>query len=299
MPIVVARDPLNCVAIGSGQCLEEFEALKRVLITSSLTLTGRVCGRRRRWPRRAAGGPRRTLTILLVLVLVSVTVISLDESGRTHGAHLGGQVGGHTTSSRRCARASTTCSRRWATSSPGPSTTARSQQENQKLQAEIGRAAPAGGRGSPFQSRQLRQLQRLLARRPSCLTVASLSTVTAQTIAKSPSDFTATITIDKGRDRGGGGRQTPWSAAGGLVGQVVQASHDTATVRLITAGQSEVGVTFGSPPPVRGGRRPGAGEAADRRTSSSPDTPVHVGEEMYTNGLAGAAASPRGSRWPR
>src|SRR5277367_5141957 len=35
MPIVVARDPLNCVAIGSGQCLEEFEALKRVLITTS------------------------------------------------------------------------------------------------------------------------------------------------------------------------------------------------------------------------------------------------------------------------
>jgi rod shape-determining protein MreB len=35
MPIVIARDPLNCVAIGSGQCLEEFEALKRVLITTS------------------------------------------------------------------------------------------------------------------------------------------------------------------------------------------------------------------------------------------------------------------------
>src|SRR5271155_5836294 len=35
MPIVVARDPLNCVAIGSGQCLEEFDALKRVLITTS------------------------------------------------------------------------------------------------------------------------------------------------------------------------------------------------------------------------------------------------------------------------
>ena len=35
MPIVVAHNPLNCVAIGSGQCLEEFEALKQVLITSS------------------------------------------------------------------------------------------------------------------------------------------------------------------------------------------------------------------------------------------------------------------------
>ncbi|MHB8188895.1 MAG: rod shape-determining protein [Ferrimicrobium sp.] len=35
MPIVIAKDPLQCVALGSGQCLEEFEALKQVLITSS------------------------------------------------------------------------------------------------------------------------------------------------------------------------------------------------------------------------------------------------------------------------
>ena len=35
MPVVVAQDPLSCVAIGSGQCLEEFDVLKRVLITSS------------------------------------------------------------------------------------------------------------------------------------------------------------------------------------------------------------------------------------------------------------------------
>jgi len=35
MPIVVARDPLTCVAIGSGQCLEEFDALKQLLNSSS------------------------------------------------------------------------------------------------------------------------------------------------------------------------------------------------------------------------------------------------------------------------
>jgi rod shape-determining protein MreB len=35
MPIVVAPDPLNCVALGSGMCLEEFEALKQVLISNS------------------------------------------------------------------------------------------------------------------------------------------------------------------------------------------------------------------------------------------------------------------------
>ena len=34
MPIVVADNPLHSVAIGSGQCLEEFEVLKGVLMSS-------------------------------------------------------------------------------------------------------------------------------------------------------------------------------------------------------------------------------------------------------------------------
>lgn len=35
MPIHVTENPLSCVVLGSGKCLEEFEALKRVLIASS------------------------------------------------------------------------------------------------------------------------------------------------------------------------------------------------------------------------------------------------------------------------
>src|SRR5207247_757749 len=35
MPIHVAENPLSCVAVGSGKCLEEFEVLKRVLVSSS------------------------------------------------------------------------------------------------------------------------------------------------------------------------------------------------------------------------------------------------------------------------
>ena len=35
MPIVIAPNPLHCVAIGSGQSLEEFEALKGVLFSAS------------------------------------------------------------------------------------------------------------------------------------------------------------------------------------------------------------------------------------------------------------------------
>ncbi|MDX1621452.1 MAG: rod shape-determining protein, partial [Nitriliruptorales bacterium] len=35
MPIHITENPLSSVAIGSGKCLEEFEALKKVLISSS------------------------------------------------------------------------------------------------------------------------------------------------------------------------------------------------------------------------------------------------------------------------
>ncbi|HYZ10768.1 MAG TPA: rod shape-determining protein, partial [Actinomycetota bacterium] len=34
MPVSVAEDPLYCVVLGSGRCLEEFEAMKRVLVSS-------------------------------------------------------------------------------------------------------------------------------------------------------------------------------------------------------------------------------------------------------------------------
>jgi rod shape-determining protein MreB len=33
MPIIVAENALECVAIGSGKCVEEFEALQQVLVS--------------------------------------------------------------------------------------------------------------------------------------------------------------------------------------------------------------------------------------------------------------------------
>ncbi|MDQ6617263.1 MAG: rod shape-determining protein, partial [Actinomycetota bacterium] len=35
MAIIVAHDPLHSVVMGAGRCLEEFAALKQVLITSN------------------------------------------------------------------------------------------------------------------------------------------------------------------------------------------------------------------------------------------------------------------------
>lgn len=33
MPIIIAEQPLDCVALGAGKCVEEFEALQQVLIS--------------------------------------------------------------------------------------------------------------------------------------------------------------------------------------------------------------------------------------------------------------------------
>jgi rod shape-determining protein MreB len=35
MPVSVAEDPLNCVVIGSGRCIEDFDTLSRVFVPKS------------------------------------------------------------------------------------------------------------------------------------------------------------------------------------------------------------------------------------------------------------------------
>ena len=107
----------------------------------------------------------------------------------------------------------------------------------------------------------------------------SLPTVTAQTTDEYSSNFTATITLDKGR-ADGVDVGYPVVGSGGLVGQVIQSFHHTCVVQLITDGQSKVGVTFGAPAHRHCGRagsrqRPDAGPGAaahpaDTRASSSP-----------------------------
>lgn len=240
--------------------------------------------KRRRSPRRAARRSRRTLTIFLLLVLVSVTVITLDESGRTH--HITSGIKSVATDVFSPVRSGIDAILRPVGDVfAGAIHYGSLQQENQKLRAEISALSQEVAE-APYQSRQRQQLEQIMAE-AKLPTVARLSSVVAETVAKSPSDFTVTITIDKGRDQGVAATD-PVIGGGGLVGRVLQASHDSATVLLITAGQSEVGVTFGSPPQYavavgNGEGKPMSGEFI------SPGVPVHVGEKMYTNGLAGAA----------
>jgi rod shape-determining protein MreC len=74
---------------------------------------------------------------------------------------------------------------------------------------------------------------------------------------------------------------------GGLVGQVVKVSHHTATVRLITDGQSAVGTRYGPAPgslAVVNGTGPGKPLSADLVPSN---TALTNGEVFVTSGLQG------------
>lgn len=230
-------------------------------------------------PRRS----RRTLITLVVLVLISVTVISLDESGRTHSLISGVKsVAGDVFSPLRSGVDGIL--RPVGDFFAGAVNYGALEQENQKLRFEIGKLQ-LGAAETSHEKQEFEQLDELL-RSHNLTSIKTLKTVTAQTIAMGPSNFTGTITINKGRSQGVAVTD-PVVGGGGLVGKVVEASHDTATVQLITAGQSTVGVTFASSHYYATVDGQGPGKAL-KAEFISPTTPVHTGQEMFTNGLQGA-----------
>jgi rod shape-determining protein MreC len=163
------------------------------------------------------------------------------------------------------------------------------QSENQKLQQSNGRLRQQQEQNA-FEKNQLRQLRQLMQLK-NLPSVNALPIVTAQTQQLGSSNFTMTITIDKGRNDGVDVGM-PVVGAGGLVGQVIQSFHHSAVVRLINDGQSKVGVSFGatqSHTATVDGQGPGSPMTADL---VPPHTPLHKGEILYTSGFDAAAFPP-------
>ena len=186
-------------------------------------------------PRRS----RRTILTVAVLVLVSVSIVSLDESGHFSGLTSGLRSAARTVYSPFQSAVNDIVSP-IGDFFAGAFNYGSLQQENQKLQAELGalRQAMAETPAAVRTLRQLTQLERIGF-------LNNLPTVLAQTTQINPSDFVGSITIDKGT-ADGISLNMPVVGAGGLVGQVVQVFHHQATVRLLTDGASAVAVTFGS-----------------------------------------------------
>lgn len=153
--------------------------------------------------------------------------------------------------------------------------------QNQKLRYELGQANERANEGWAF-ARQLQQLTTDL----NVPFVGSLPTVAAQVTMMSPTNFSATVSISKGRDSGilvG----MPVVANGGLVGQIISTSANGATVRLISDTKSLVGVTFksGATTLVVTGRGVNNGLGA---TSVPLNSGIQQGTKLLTDGLNGA-----------
>jgi rod shape-determining protein MreC len=227
---------------------------------------------------------RRTLTVI-VLVVASLTIISIDLNGRTHSLTSGVKsVANGIFSPIRGAVVDIL--------SPIGNFFAGSlhygslQSENEKLQATIGQLR-AEQTEKGFENVQLHNLMAL----ENLSFLPSLPTVTAQTVDQDTSNFTSTITIDKGRGAGVDVGD-PVVAAGGLAGLVIQAFHGTAVVQLVNDGQSKVGVT--STNGVVTGTVDGQGPVGTMTLDQVPPrTAVYKGEIMYTSGLD-ASAYPKG-----
>lgn len=226
---------------------------------------------------------RRTLTVI-VLVVVSLSIISLDLNGRTHSLTSGVKSVASSVFSpmhRGMVDILSPIGNFFA----GALHYGTVQAENQELAATIGKLrAQEAEKG--FENTQLRRLMAL----ENLPFLQSLPTETAQTQDQYSSNFTQTITIDKGRSDGVDVGM-PVVGAGGLVGQIIQSFHHTAVCRLVTDGQSKVGATFGQGfNAIVDGQGPGNDMTADL---VPPHTPVHRGEILFTSGLQ-AAAFPMG-----
>ena len=94
MPIHIADRPLDSVALGSGKCVEEFEALQQVLDLRAAPLTAGSTPRGLRTPLDQPAAParptghgdqmrdnRRTRVVLALLLLTAFTLITLDIRG--------------------------------------------------------------------------------------------------------------------------------------------------------------------------------------------------------------------------
>jgi rod shape-determining protein MreC len=225
---------------------------------------------------------RRTLTVIILIVL-SLSLISLDLNGRTHSLTSGiKSVANDVYSPLRQGVLDII--------SPignffaGAFNYGSVQSENERLQRTIGQLR-AAQLEQGFERNQLRDITAL----QNLPFLQSLPTVTAQTQDEYSSNFTATITLDKGR-ADGVDVGYPVVGAGGLAGQVIQSFHHTSVVRLITDGESKVGVTFANQlTGIVDGQGPSNSMTADL---VAPRTPLHKGEVMFTSSLDAAAFPP-------
>ncbi|MBW4030462.1 MAG: rod shape-determining protein MreC [Acidobacteria bacterium] len=159
------------------------------------------------------------------------------------------------------------------------------EEQNKQLRYLLGRETLRADQNA-LAAQQLRQLSQALH----VPVAATLGTLMAQVTAISPTNFSATVTIDKGQDEGVMDGM-PVVADGGLVGRIIATSAHTSTLRLLSDVGSVVGATFSNA--QASVLISGQGINNPLSVTGIPDTaPVGVGSLLSTDGLQGGLFPP-------
>jgi rod shape-determining protein MreC len=217
------------------------------------------------------------LTIVL-LVLASITIITLDYRGDAHGA-IGSLKNAASDAFSPVQRAVHDVTHPIGSWFAGAVNGGELEQENAKLRYQLGLAE---------QQLLAQQAMRNALKAEDALTqltwTKDIPTVTAQVTALNPSNFAATVELDVGSDKGVAVGM-PVVGGAGLVGQVSATSRSSCTVLLITDVSSAVGVRFG-PSSTTLGLATGRGIGKSLAVSYvTPGTVLHKGEVLTTSGL--------------
>ncbi len=231
--------------------------------------------------RRRASGQRLTLVIL---VLVSLTILTLDFRGTTAGAV------GH---AKRIAHdvmnplsgALDAAVRPLGDYLEGIFQAGSLSTENARLRAQNARLRQEVLTSGDDRKR----LQRLLAAE-NLPYAGNIPKVVAEVTSGSASDFESTVTLDKGTEAGVAAGM-PVVGGGGLVGSVIDAWATGSTVRLVTDPRSSVGVRLGPGGAVA--VAVGTGTTSSLKVDYvAPGTRLANGTLLVTSGLQGSVYPP-------
>lgn len=226
----------------------------------------------------------RRRSVLVLLVVTSVTLITLDERGQGNG------VIGSARDSARDVLAPVQSAVDNVFSPVGDwfdgvtragSLKSENARLRRRLEEEKGRATTA--KGALRENAELKALAQLPF-------VSGLPSVTADVVAGSPGNFELTAEISKGTSSGVA-TGMPVVAGEGLVGSVNDASRRRATVLLLTDPTSGVGVRL-EKSNVAGVAKGQTGSHLLRLDFIDADVPVAKGETVFTAGLQGAVFPP-------
>jgi rod shape-determining protein MreC len=223
---------------------------------------------------RRTARPRFTL---LLLVLTSVTVITLDYRGDAGGV-IESIKGGAQDAFAPVQSAADAVFNPVGDFFGGITHYGDLEAENARLREQLEEA-----RGKSLRAADTERELEILKELDKLTVVADIPSVAARVVSTSASNFDLTVQIDRGKDDGIAVRM-PVVTGAGLVGRVVAVSNTRSTVRLVTDPTISVGVRLTGSGEV--GVANGRGEGRDLGVDFvAIDAPVRKGEVAVTSGL--------------